>query len=117
MDFRKLIVWQKAMDMTVHLYAVIDSLPAKEIYALSSQMRRAAVSIPSNIAEGSGRASSNDKKHFFAIARGSSSELQTQLLICGRLGYLDDTCVKALCNEALEIQKILSSLIDKDTLR
>jgi four helix bundle protein len=117
MDYRKMIVWQKAMDLTVHLYSVIDMLPDTELYALSSQMRRAVVSIPSNIAEGAGRSTIKDKQHFFSIARGSACELQTQLLICDRLKYLDVEDIEKLYNETEEVNRILTALIDSSALR
>ena len=86
-SFRDLKVWNLAVDMTTLVYAVTAEFPKSEIFGLSSQMRRAAVSIPSNIAEGSARGTKNDFKQFVSIARGSNCELQTQLLIAARLGF------------------------------
>ena len=87
-SFRDLKVWNLAVDMTTLVYAVTAGFPKSEIFGLSSQMRRAAVSIPSNIAEGSARGTKKDFKQFVAIARGSNCELQTQLLIAARLGFV-----------------------------
>ena len=86
--YKELTVWQKAMDLVVEVYCLVRKLPKEELYALSDQIRRAVVSIPSNIAEGQQRNSKNDFKHFLTIARGSNAEVETQLLICVRLTYL-----------------------------
>jgi len=85
--YQDLIVWQKSMDLVTEIYRLLLQLPAYENYALANQMRRAAVSIPSNIAEGQSRKSKKEFLQFLAIAQGSKAELQTQLLICNRLGY------------------------------
>ena len=79
--YKQLIVWQKAMDLTVQIYRLVKLLPKEELYALSDQMRRAAVSIPSNIAEGQSRYSNKEFIQFLNIAKGSNAELFTQLLI------------------------------------
>jgi len=81
-NYRDLIVWQKAMDLTVEIYRIAKKLPKEELFSLSDQMRRAAVSIPSNIAEGNGRQTKGEFQHFLRIAKGSAAELETQLLIC-----------------------------------
>jgi len=115
MSFRELTVWQKAVDLTVEVYRLAKRLPKEELYYLSSQMRRAAVSIPSNIAEGQSRKSSKEFTNFLSIAQGSKSELETQLLICNRLNYLtkDDT---APAMELLtEISKMITALAQKLT--
>ncbi len=85
--YRDLIVWQRAVQMTVEVYHLTDTFPRQEMYGLSSQMRRAAVSVASNIAEGWGRQSDGEYKQFLGIARGSNMELQTQLIIAGKLGF------------------------------
>lgn len=85
--YQDLVVWQKSMDLVTEIYRLVLNLPKHENYALSDQMRRAAVSIPSNIAEGQSRKSKKEFLQFLAIAQGSKAELQTQLLICNRLGY------------------------------
>ncbi len=86
--YRDLTVWQKAMDLVVEVYQLVKLLPREELYDLSSQMRRAAISIPSNIAEGQARKSTREFINFLSIAQGSKAELQTQLLICEKLNYL-----------------------------
>jgi len=112
-NYKDLIVWQKSMDLTVEIYRLVKLLPKTETYALSDQMRRAAVSIPSNIAEGQGRFSQKEFARFLSFARGSQTELETQLQICNRLGYLteeDSETAFVLCDE---INKILNVLIKK----
>ena len=112
-SYKDFAVWHKAMDLTVEVYRLVKLLPREEIYALSDQMRRAVVSIPSNIAEGQGRNSTREFIKFLTIARGSQAELDTQLQICVRLKYLseDETAIAfGLCEE---VGKILSSLIAK----
>ncbi len=95
-----LIVWQKAMTLVVSIYKLTESLPTDERFGLISQMRRAAVSIPSNIAEGYGRRSKGEYGHFVGIALGSLRELQTQLLLCQMLDLLTDVeSAVAVCDE------------------
>jgi len=98
--YRNLTVWQKSMDLVVCVYRLTKSFPASEHYGLSSQMRRAAVSIPSNIAEG-GRRRGKDTPHFLRIAFGSASELDTQLEIAKRLGFAKQSDLQ-LCEPLLE---------------
>ncbi|TVU87595.1 four helix bundle protein [Vreelandella titanicae] len=87
---QELRVWQQAMDLVEHIYRVTAEFPDEEKYGLTSQLRRAAVSVPSNIAEGAARGSTKDFVRFLFIARGSLSEIETQLLIGQRLNYLQD---------------------------
>ena len=87
-SYRELIVWQKAIDLVVAIYRITQSFPREEAFGLTSQLRRAAVSIPSNIAEGQGRRSAKEFQRFLDIARGSLQEVETQLLIANRLHYL-----------------------------
>ena len=93
-DYRDLVVWQRAMDLVEKLYGVLKRLPREENHVLSDQMRRAAVSIPSNIAEGYARLAPRDYARFLTIARGSTFELKTQLMICVRLKYMDEQDIK-----------------------
>lgn len=110
-DYKRLNVWQKSMDLTVEIYQLIKSLPKEEKYALADQMRRAVVSIPSNIAEGHGRNSHKEFIKFLSISKGSLLELETQLLICNRLDYLSVRQVMNVFESIEEISKMLNSLI------
>ena len=110
-NYKDLTVWQKSIDLTEEIYRLVKKLPKEETYALSDQMRRSAVSIPSNIAEGQGRESKNEFRTFLSIAKGSISELETQLLICVRLGYLSDDDIKSATSLANEIERMLTALI------
>ena len=112
-NFKDLIVWQKSMDLVTEIYRLAGLLPKEELYALSSQMRRAAISIPSNIAEGKQRATSKDYSRFLSIAKGSAAELETQLLICVRLKFLKDDQIDYSLKLCDEIQKMLNVLSDK----
>lgn len=110
-NYKDLTVWQKSMDLTEEIYRLVKKLPKEETYALSDQMRRSVVSIPSNIAEGQGRNSNNEFRNFLSFANGSLSELETQLLICVRLGYLSDADIKTALSLSNEIDRMLSALI------
>ena len=109
-DYRQLKVWQKAMDLTVEIYALVKLLPKEETYALSDQMRRAVVSIPSNIAEGQGRNTDKEFIKFLSIARGSLWELETQIEICERLHYIDSDKKANLYCMTTEVSKMLNAL-------
>jgi len=109
--YEDLIVWQKAMDLVAEVYAIAKLLPNDEIYALSSQMKRAAVSIPSNIAEGQERNTAKDFINHLYIAKGSKGELETQLLICVRLQYLNRPQIGTAQSLLIEIGKMLNALI------
>ena len=108
--YKKLIVWQKAMDLTDEIYHLVKYLPAEERFALSDQMRRSAVSVPSNIAEGYGRHTENEFKKYLAIARGSIFELETQLTICQRQNYLSEVQIQPALLLCDEIGKMLTAL-------
>jgi four helix bundle protein len=86
-SYRELLVWQKGIGLSVLVYRLAKQFPREETYGLSNQMRRAAVSIPSNIAEGAGRLNTQEYKQYLGVARGSSFELQTQLTIARELGF------------------------------
>lgn len=109
-DYRKLKVWLKAMDLTVEIYKLVRLLPKEETYALSDQMRRAVVSILSNIAEGQGRNSDKELINFLSIARGSLWELETQIEICERLGYKDNVTKSNTFLLTAEVSKMLNAL-------
>ena len=108
--YRDLKVWQRSIDLAERIYPLTASFPASEIYGLSSQMRRAAVSIASNIAEGWGRRSRKDYGRFVLVARGSNDELETQLVIAGRLGFCNTEQLDQATALSDEIGKMLSGL-------
>jgi len=109
---RRLLVWQRAMSLVERIYAETRKFPALERYGLMLQMRRAAVSIPSNIAEGAARRTRKEYVQFLHTARGSLSELDTQLEIAVRLGYVASQVGKDIQTELAEISKMLSGLIN-----
>ncbi len=121
-SYQDLKAWQKAMDLVTGIYQVSHKFPREEIFALTSQLRRAAVSVPSNIAEGQGRSSSSRKEflYFLGNAKGSLSEVETQILIARNLGYLDGENLYDLLNRSAEVGRILNGLMaslrDKDKL-
>ena len=114
-SYRELLVWQKAMELVAEVYRVVKLLPREELYALSDQMKRAAVSIPSNIAEGQARNSTREFINFLSIARGSNAELQTQCLICKMLSYIPEAELKNALSLSDEVGKMLNVLITKLT--
>ncbi len=109
-NYRDLVVWQKAMDLVEMVYTATKLFPKEELYGLTSQIRRAAVSIPSNIAEGQGRKSSGDFARFLAIAYGSLREVETQILIAERLGYMGKQESQNLIALASEVGRLLNGL-------
>lgn len=109
-DFRKLIVWQKAMDLTIEVYSLVKLLPREETFSLCDQMRRSAVSIPANIAEGQGRDTDKEYNRFISIARGSLWELLTHIEICERLSYISGDQSSKARNLITEISKMLLAL-------
>ena len=111
-SYKDLIVWQKSIDLVILIYELTKLLPEDEKFGLSSQMRRAAISIPSNIAEGQQRKSSKDFMHFLSIARGSKGELQTQLYISYKLKLLSKQQVEPSMALLSEIGKMISKLMD-----
>ena len=110
-SYRDLDVWQKAVDLVIACYEIAGRFPRKEEFGLGSQIRRAAVSIPSNIAEGHGRSSTGDYLHHLAIAHGSLMELETQLEDSRRLDYVDDVAFQVASDHALEVGRMLHGLI------
>ncbi|MBD5263471.1 MAG: four helix bundle protein [Bacteroides sp.] len=111
-DYKDLRVWQKSMDLVVDIYKLLNHLPQEERYALSDQIRRSAVSIPSNIAEGQARNTAKEFSHFLSISRGSLAELETQLILCIRLQYLNDMCLTDIFERMKHIDKMLSGLMN-----
>ena len=112
-SYRDLLVWQRGMDLVELIYKFTENLPAREQWGLSSQMRRASISVPANIAEGYGRQSSGNYKQFLSISRGSLLELETHVELCIRLKYLKKSDGELLLNIIIEISKMLTSLISK----
>ncbi len=110
---KNLIVWQKSMDLVESVYGITEKFPSKEQFGLISQMRRAAVSIPSNIAEGYGRHASGSYIQFLSIARGSLLELETQIELSIRLKYFNECESEKIFSDIIEISKMLTSLISK----
>ncbi|MBQ9487934.1 MAG: four helix bundle protein [Selenomonadaceae bacterium] len=112
-NYRDLNVWKKSMDLVVEIYNLVKLFPKYETYGLSDQMRRAAVSIPSNIAEGQGRNSTAEFVRFLNIARGSCAELDTQLEVCIRLEYVNKSDISKVIELCQIVGKMLSAMISK----
>lgn len=114
-DFRKLKVWEKAHALTLEVYRVTRDFPKEELYGLTSQMRRSASSIPSNIAEGCGRNSEAEIARYFNIAMGSASELDYQILLAHDLQLLNDEEHQKLANDVAEVKRMLTAYTQKLT--
>ncbi|MER9896996.1 four helix bundle protein [Mesorhizobium sp. M0130] len=112
-SYRDLIVWQQAMDLTVAIYQVTRTWPKDEIYGLTGQVRRAATSVPANIAEGYGRESRASYQQFLRIAQGSLKELETHLLVAQRVGITSREAVESLMPHSESVGKLLRLLIRK----
>jgi four helix bundle protein len=110
-NYRDLIVWQKSMEFVKNCYELSETFPAREIYGLSQQLRKAAVSVPSNIAEGNGREGIKDYIHFLNISRGSLKEAETQLILAELLGFINTSQLEAVLKKAGEIGFMLNNLI------
>ena len=106
-DFHKLGIWQRSHQLTLDVYKVSKSFPKDELFGLTSQIRRAASSIPTNIAEGCGRASNKDYAHFLQIAIGSASEVEYELLLAHDLEYINDESFIKLTSETIAIPKMI----------
>jgi len=109
--YRELIAWQKAMKLVTEIYVATHDFPRLELYGLTSQLRRAAVSVPSNIAEGQARFSHKKFHHFLSQARGSLVEIETQVLIAKELKYLSSAKADSLLGQADELGRILNGLL------
>ena len=112
-SYRDLIVWQKSVKLVTLTYEMIELFPENEKYGLTSQLKRSAISIPSNIAEGYGRNYSKDYSRFLQIARGSLYELQTQMEIAMNLNIIEEQSLAPINDLCIEIEKMLNSLIKK----
>jgi four helix bundle protein len=111
--FQDLLVWQRAIEMNVAVYKLTATFPKQEIYGLTSQMQRAAVSVASNIAEGRGRLTPGEFKNFLGMAQGSNYELQTQMAIVRQLKMGDASLLESANNLSVEVGRMLSSFISK----
>ena len=112
-DFRNYKVWHLSLDFVEEIYRITDSFPSEERYGLSSQMRRAAISIVSNIAEGASRSSEIDFARFIEMSVGSTFEIETQIIVAVRLSYIEQKVADMLIDSLKNIQKILNSLLTK----
>lgn len=111
-SYADLIAWQKSMDLAESIYHVTENLPRKEMFGLQSQARRAAVSVPSNIAEGKGRSSDKECVVFLCHARGSLNELKTQILLCQRFKFISPEDGLAVLSQCDEVGRLLNGLIN-----
>jgi four helix bundle protein len=111
-SYRDLVAWQQAMDLVTAIYQITRCFPKEELYGLTSQLRRAAVSIPSNIAEGQGRRGAAEFRHFLGQARGSLMELETQVLIAERLCYVQPDPAAQILLQAAELGRVLNGLLN-----
>ncbi|MFV0591392.1 MAG: four helix bundle protein [Draconibacterium sp.] len=109
-NFKNLKVWKKGVDLVVDIYKYTENFPKEEMYGLTGQIKRSAISIPSNIAEGAGRNSDKDFNRFLDVALGSSFELETQLIIVNKLNFLNDERFNQLDNQLDEEQKMIIGL-------
>jgi four helix bundle protein len=105
------MVWQNAIDLVTEIYRCTQKFPASEIYGLTSQIRRSAVSVPSNVAEGQGRLSRGEFRQFLGHARGSNLELETQLIIARNLNYVSEAEAEKLLATAAEVNRMLNGLL------
>jgi four helix bundle protein len=112
-SYRDLQVWQKAMDLVVESYGIVTHLPKNELYGLATQIQRAAVSIPANIAEGHGREHLGDYVHHLSCANGSLMELETHLLISRKLSYVPEAQLEPILRSTAELGRMLAGLISK----
>ena len=112
-DFRNLVVWQKSIVLVTDIYRATQTFPKEELYGLTSQLRRAAVSIPSTIAEGQGRLTRGEFRQFLGYAKGSLAEVETQMVIAQNLGYL--TVPNSLIDELHEVARMLNGLLNSLT--
>lgn len=113
LDYKELIVWKKSIILVDNIYTITKKFPKEELFGLSSQMRRSATSIPSNIAEGNKRSTKKDYANFITIALGSSAELETQLIIANRQKYISQDTYDKLMNLLTEIIKMLHTINTK----
>lgn len=113
-SYKDLLIWEKGIEIVALTYKIVSSFPKDELYALSSQIKRSSISIPSNIAEGYGRQSTQNYIQFIKIARGSLCELETQLLVAKKLDFIqDEKLFSELTNQITEESKMINSFLNK----
>jgi four helix bundle protein len=115
--FKELTIWQKGIDLAVDVYKLTARFPKEEQFGLTSQIKRSAVSIPSNIAEGAGRNKEGEFVHFLGISNGSANELETQLIIANKLGFIENETLEKTTKRITEIQNMTFSLQKKLTTK
>ncbi|WP_282787036.1 four helix bundle protein [Flavobacterium croceum] len=113
-SYKDLLIWEKGIEIVALTYKIVSSFPKDELYALSSQIKRSSISIPSNIAEGYGRQSTQNYIQFIKIARGSLCELETQLLVAKKLDFIqDEKLFSELINQITEESKMINSFLNR----
>ena len=110
-SYRELVAWQKAMDLTAEVYRITKTFPGDELYGITSQLRRAAVSVPANIAEGQGRQTTGEFRQFLGHARGSLLETETHIFLAMRLRYIPEAAGEELLKKTSEVGKVLNGLM------
>jgi four helix bundle protein len=110
-SYRDLLAWQRSMDLVDHVYVVVRDFPEYETFGLAAQMRRSAVSVPCNIAEGQGRSSPRDFSRFLRTARGSALELETEILIARRQSFIVPAVADVLLDECVRVSQLINGLI------
>jgi len=110
-NFRNLIAWQKSVDLAVEIYRVTGRFPNSEQFALTQQMKRAAISVSSNIAEGRGRSTARDYRNFLFNARGSAYELESQIEVARKLGYFNDVTADNLIALITRVEQLINGLV------
>ncbi len=116
-SYQDLIVWQKGIALVKEIYLITGKFPNSEVFGLTSQMRRAAISVPSNVAEGQARNQTKDFIRFLYISRGSSAELETQLIIANQIGWINHEETSSIQASIYELQRMLSGLINRLSTR
>jgi len=111
-NYTELVAWKKAMELVQAIYDETKDFPSPELYGLRLQIRKAGISVPSNIAEGQGRMSTAEFRHHLSIAHGSLREIETQVLISEKLGYLDNQAASGLVNRTSEVRKLINGLLN-----
>jgi four helix bundle protein len=112
-SYKDLLIWQKGIDLVVEVYKAVKAFPREELYALSDQIKRSSVSVPSNIAEGQARQHTTEFRQFLHVSLGSLAELDTQTIIANKLGYMSEKRLSSISNEITQLRKMMFSLISK----